>query len=109
MLDRKSFYLSVGKKVKQARENRSYTQEELASKVSLSRTSITNIEQGRQQFMLHTLIEIAAALAVTPASLLPEKQDTKFADTLDEKLKELSPNKRRWIKSALNKSTKTRT
>lgn len=105
MLDRKSFYLSVGKKVKQARENRSCTQEELAAKVSLSRTSITNIEQGRQQFMAHTLIEIASALAVTPASLLPEI-NTKFADTLDEKLKDLPLNKRRWIKSTLKKSAK---
>lgn len=108
MFDRKSFYLSVGKKVKQARENRSYTQEELASKVSLSRTSITNIEQGRQQFMVHTLLEIATALDVNHASLLPEIKHTKFADTLDEKLKELPPNERRWIKSALKKSAKTR-
>lgn len=107
MLDRKSFYLSVGKNVKQARENRNVTQEELASKVSLSRTSITNIEQGRQQFMAHTLIEIATALAVNPASLLPEI-NTKFADTLDDKLKDLPPNERRWIKSTLKKSAKTR-
>jgi len=107
MLDRKSFYVSVGKKVKQARENSSYTQEELAAKVSLSRTSITNIEQGRQQFMAHTLIEIAIALSVPLASLLPEI-NTKFADTLDEKLKDLPPNERRWIKSTLKKSVKTR-
>src|SRR5262245_37572344 len=107
MLDRKSFYVSVGKKVKQARENNSYTQEELAAKVSLSRTSITNIELGRQQFMAHTLIEIAIALSVPPASLLPEI-NTKFADTLDEKLKDLPPNERRWIKSSLKKSAKTR-
>jgi transcriptional regulator with XRE-family HTH domain len=107
MLDRKSFYLSVGKKVKQARENRNITQEELASKVSLSRTSITNIEQGRQQFMAHTLIEIATALAVSPTSLLPEI-NTKFADTLDDKLKDLPPNERRWIKSTLKKPAKTR-
>lgn len=107
MLDRKSFYLSVGKKVKQAREDRNFTQEELASKVSLSRTSITNIEQGRQQFMLHTLIEISAALSVDPASLFPE-METNFEDTLDEKLKELPLNKRRWIKTTLKKSIKTR-
>jgi transcriptional regulator with XRE-family HTH domain len=107
MLDRKSFYVGVGKKVKQARENHSYTQEELAARVSLSRTSITNIEQGRQQFMVHTLMEIASALAVNPTSLLPEIS-TQLADTLDEKLKDLPPHERRWIKSALKKSTKTK-
>lgn len=107
MFDRKAFYINVGQNVKQAREGRGITQEDLAAQVALSRTSITNIEQGRQQFMLHTLIEISAALSVAPASLLP-KIDANFEDTLDEKLKELPLNERRWIKSTLKKATKTK-
>lgn len=47
------------------------TQDRLASLVQLSRTSITNIEQGRQHVSLHQLYSIAEALKVQPEVLLP--------------------------------------
>ena len=47
------------------------TQDKLASLVRLSRTSITNIEQGRQHVSLHQLYAIAEALKVSPDVLLP--------------------------------------
>jgi transcriptional regulator with XRE-family HTH domain len=100
MLDQKAFYAEVGQKVKQARERRGLTQEELSSQVSLTRTSITNIEQGRQKFMLHTLIQMAAALAVAPSSLLPEAIPPP-ADDLEVELKDLPANKRQWIKKTI--------
>jgi transcriptional regulator with XRE-family HTH domain len=37
----------------------------------LSRTSITNIERGRQPVQLHTLYKIAALLDAEPTALLP--------------------------------------
>ena len=47
------------------------TQERLGTLVGLSRTSITNIEKGRQHVPLHQLYRIADALDVTPTMLLP--------------------------------------
>lgn len=47
------------------------TQDQLAERVGLSRTSITNIEQGRQHVSLHQLYAIAEALQVSPEILLP--------------------------------------
>lgn len=47
------------------------TQEKLGRVVGLSRTSITNIEKGRQHVSLHQLFAIAEALRVRPAALLP--------------------------------------
>ena len=47
------------------------SQEELATRAKLSRTSIVNIERGRQGVSLVTLYSLAAALNVTPAVLLP--------------------------------------
>jgi transcriptional regulator with XRE-family HTH domain len=107
MFDEKSFYVGVGQNVKDAREKRGFTQEELASQISLSRTSITNIEKGRQKFMLHTLAEIAIALSVPADSLLPEI-DVNLKSSLDERLKTLSPDKRRWVKNTLETTGKTR-
>lgn len=51
------------------------TQDRLASLVGLSRTSITNIEQGRQHVSLHQLYAIAEALKVQPDVLLPNISD----------------------------------
>ena len=50
------------------------TQDRLGKLVGLSRTSITNIEKGRQHVSLHQLYRIADALGVTPDILLPPPQ-----------------------------------
>ena len=47
------------------------TQDRLGTLVGLSRTSITNIEKGRQHVSLHQLYRIADVLGVTPDMLLP--------------------------------------
>lgn len=50
------------------------SQEGLAKRVGLSRTSITNIEQGRQQVPLHMIYTFADALGVELTALLPDKK-----------------------------------
>lgn len=50
------------------------SQEALAKRVGMSRTSVTNIEKGRQQIPLHMLYAFADALGVEPAALLPDKK-----------------------------------
>lgn len=78
-------YLAFGELIRMHRENRSQpmTQEKLGRLVGLSRTSITNIERGRQHATLHHLFAIAEALGVAPAALLPSadtiSHDTDFA------------------------------
>ncbi len=46
------------------------TQSELATAVGLTRTSITNIEKGRQKLLVHTLLDIALSLDVECARLI---------------------------------------
>ena len=99
----KAFYEEVGRRIREARKRRkpALTQEGLAGLVSLTRTSITNVEKGRQKFLLHTLTDIAAALHVDPASLLP--QSAAGAERqLDEALKNQSKSEKDWIRSAVN-------
>lgn len=64
-------YRVFGSRLRELREQKSVTQEELARRVDLSRTSITNIEKGRQRVMLHQMVELAEALDADPLSLLP--------------------------------------
>lgn len=71
MNDREEFYAEVGRLVRLAREAAGITQDALADQVELSRTSVTNIEKGRQKIALHTLYLVASVVGVEPASLLP--------------------------------------
>jgi len=65
-------YEAFGKLVRQHRERLDgMTQEKLGQLVGLSRTSITNIERGRQHVSLHQLFAIAESLRVRPDALLP--------------------------------------
>lgn len=54
--------LGLGAVLRQVREHRGVTQEQLATAVGLKRTSITNYERGTQRLQLSTLAMIADAL-----------------------------------------------
>ena len=97
-----SFYKAFGKKVAAARDDQGDTQAELAAKVELSRTSITNIEKGRQPVQLHTAIQIADSLSTTISELIPSKGLLRPSDSL-EKLKDLDPNERKWVEVIIQK------
>lgn len=65
-------YSRIGHRIRQARRARSLTQAQLAERVGLQRTSITNIESGVQHVQVHVLFELANAVGVKVADLLPE-------------------------------------
>jgi transcriptional regulator with XRE-family HTH domain len=97
------FYGDVGRRIRQTREERGMTQEGLASLVMLTRTSITNIEKGRQKLLLHTLVNIASALQVPPADLIPPVLSTSEQE-LNTLLKGRSRKEKEWIKSVITLS-----
>lgn len=66
------FYEQFGQRVRRARLDKGLNQEALGHRVGLERSSISNIEKGRQKVQLHMLLEFAAALEVAPGVLLPE-------------------------------------
>jgi len=85
--DLDKFYKAFGSLIRRHRENRpDLTQEKLGRLVGLSRTSITNIEKGRQHIALHQLFAIAEALKISPAALLPAHTDGSTTSWLTEKL-----------------------
>jgi transcriptional regulator with XRE-family HTH domain len=100
-----AFYADVGRRIYRARKECGLTQEALASLVALTRTSIVNIEKGRQKMLLHTLIDLAIALKRSPADLLPPTIGP-TATELDTLLKGRSRQEQEWIKSAVTSVTK---
>ena len=68
----RAIYRLVGSNIRKRREERGMTQMALSQAVGLSRTSVTNVEQGRQTILLHQFVEFARALEIEPHKLLPD-------------------------------------
>ena len=71
------FYQRFGQNLRQARRAAGLSQADLAVAIKLTRTSISNIEKGRQKVSLHTFGEMLHALSVQPSELLPDAR-TRF-------------------------------
>lgn len=107
MMRQEDLYKAVGQRIRRIREERRLTQAELAELVSLTRASITNIEQGRQKLLLHTLYDIAAVLTVKPSDLLPEGRRSDEAEAFEQHLPgDLSNAEQEWIRTIVTGSKK---
>jgi DNA-binding XRE family transcriptional regulator len=63
-------YKQLGLRIRTVRETLGWTQLDLAKHIGLTRTSVVNIEQGRQRILLHDLETIAKAFLMTPKAML---------------------------------------
>src|SRR5687767_8012321 len=63
-------YRLIGERVKKFRRGK-LTQEQLADLVSVARSSITNLENGRQRVPLHQIMRVASALGCELRDLMP--------------------------------------
>ena len=70
-----TFYQQLGENIRKYRNDRKLSQDALAKLVGLTRTSLTNIEKGRQHPPLHTFCEIVEQLKVDIHKLLPTTQN----------------------------------
>ncbi len=68
-------YQKLGQQLRQKRESAKLTQAQLAERVTVLRTSITNIEAGRQKAPLHLIYELCAVLQVDIKDMLPLMSD----------------------------------
>jgi transcriptional regulator with XRE-family HTH domain len=83
------FYLDLGEAIKNQRIHKGYSQEDLAKYLTLTRTSIVNIEKGRQRPPIHTLYDLASFLNIPITDLFPtedEKKQTNFIKELNQDL-----------------------
>lgn len=76
-------YKEFGKLLKKSRSEANLTQEALAKRVGLNRTSITNIEKGRQHINLHMLYVLSNSIGIRPSDLLPDKDLVKLDISLN--------------------------
>ena len=64
--------LNPGFKIYQCRSRKGLTQAELAEKVGIAQANLSNIEKGKRDLTVSTLLRVAAALDVRPAELIEE-------------------------------------
>jgi transcriptional regulator with XRE-family HTH domain len=66
-----AIYRVFGRRLRELREKKGVAQEELATLSGLTRSSIANIESGKQRVLLHQLLRFAQTLRVNLAELVP--------------------------------------
>src|SRR5258708_5537527 len=90
-----AFYEAFGKRIRELRLSRKLTQAHLAVAVKLSRTSITNIEKGRQPVYAHVVVKMAEVLRCQVSDLFETKEPE--SDASIEHLKNLEPDAQRGV------------
>ncbi len=71
MIEEKLLYESVGNEIRKLRKAKGYNQSDLAKKIGLERTSITNIEIGKQKATIFVIYKICELFDISIEHLLP--------------------------------------
>lgn len=67
-------------RIRQIRENRSFSQTQLAEMIGTSQPTINRLEKGQRKLTVEWMQKIAAALQVAPSDLLPEAALAEFRE-----------------------------
>jgi len=100
-------YREFGRLLRQRRKDAHLSQDEVANSVGLARTSITNIETGRQHVSLHALYALANAVGARPHELLPDsgillQEDARLERALDKRV--MAEDEKDWIRRLVSKT-----
>ncbi|BET37175.1 MULTISPECIES: helix-turn-helix domain-containing protein [Wolbachia] len=98
-----SIYCKIGKKIKEWRLVREYTQKDLAKKMSTTRDEISNYEQGRVAVPLDKLYAIAETLSISITDLLIE-EGSKVENELPNLIEEYKKIESQELRNVLIKS-----
>lgn len=98
------FNEELGRRIRAARHGK-LTQAVLGEQIGLSRTAITNIECGRQRLLVDQLVDIADALGVAAAELLPASRFREPRQSESESAITEMPTVERWIKAVKQSPT----
>jgi transcriptional regulator with XRE-family HTH domain len=83
-LDEHGIYVRIGRELRIHREQRRLSQARLAETVGLRRTSLVNIEAGRQRLPLHVLYALCSVLEIEPSDVLPGIAEVRLPSEADE-------------------------
>jgi len=94
-------YAEIGVLIRVRRRSLNVTQESLGQSIGLTRTSINNIEHGRQALQVHTLFSIASVLGIDSIALLP-RPNSIDGDVVEKNFpKKMPARDKAWLKQVL--------
>ena len=73
------FYVELGRRIAAIRSSRRISQAELARRLRLTRSSVANVESGKQRVLAHSVIDFALALRVQVSELMQAPPDGRAA------------------------------
>lgn len=98
---------AIGLMIKARRAAIGMSQETLSAAIGLSRSSVANIESGRQKIGVSLLYLMADVLQTTPHELLPPYQGKTDSKGLEIPMpKELPAEEQKWIRRVINPARK---
>jgi transcriptional regulator with XRE-family HTH domain len=100
LLNRELLFREFGILLAGERRRKHLSQAQFAARVALSRTSVTNIERGRQSVQLHQLYVFASVLQIDVMKLLPKESIIDEAPTAivnDKRARYLEAMKRQTV------------
>lgn len=93
-------YTIIGERLKKARLDKHYTQEDLAEIIGVSVAFLSRVERGNSHFNLDRLAEVCHVLGVSEGSILNGTSNTSktyLEKDFNELLKKCSPEKQKLI------------
>ncbi|MEO8401054.1 MAG: helix-turn-helix transcriptional regulator [Gammaproteobacteria bacterium] len=73
--------MKIGKKIREARKAKGFSQEDFAAEANLARSYLGRLERGEQNISIQNLIQIALTLKVELYELLPPLKQLKTPHT----------------------------
>jgi len=102
-------YSTLGRRMRMRRLELGMTQAQLAASADILRTSIANIEAGRQKAPLHVLYKVSAALDIDLLTVLPSVADVVQRNTVfveqDESIKATMPKAALFLRQLLDEAS----
>ena len=65
-------YKEIGSNIREFRKKRGFTQQALANRMGVTRTSITNLESGKQRPPVHFIYALCNELSISIHNIFPE-------------------------------------
>ena len=82
-VDERQLYHYIGQRLKDQRGALGLTQQQVARQTGVERTSITNIEAGRQKLPLHLLYHLCDVLEIDVREVLPAASEIRTTEEED--------------------------
>jgi transcriptional regulator with XRE-family HTH domain len=101
-LDDRDLNRRVGERIQERRRQLEMTRTQLADAAGVLRTTVANIETGRQRIPLHILYKIAASLDMEAYDLMPPKAEVGLRGAIsldiDGELRRFSPKAAAFVR-----------